>query len=74
MLYFFGQLEDLGMIGYESLHVDFVELVHYVSENYVPEPPSSTPKAMECPPHNMAELEADSGDSNFLSNVLHNVR
>jgi hypothetical protein len=62
MLYFFGQLEDLGMIGYESLHVEFVEVVHYVPENYVPEPPSLTPNTMECLPHDMADLEADSGD------------
>lgn len=62
MLYFFGQLEDLGMIAYESLHVEFVEVVHYVSENYVPEPPSPTPKTIECPPYNMVELEADSDD------------
>ncbi|KAJ5370454.1 uncharacterized protein N7496_006546, partial [Penicillium cataractarum] len=36
---FFDGLKDLGMIGYESLHVEFVEVVHYVPKNYVPEPP-----------------------------------
>jgi hypothetical protein len=39
MVNFFDGLKDLGMIGYESLHVEFVEVVHYVPENYVPEPP-----------------------------------
>ena len=54
MVYFFDELKDLGMIGYESRHVEFVEVVHYVPENYVPEPlrPIS-PEAMkrlECLP------------------------
>lgn len=39
MVNFFDELKDLGMIGYESLHVEFVEVVHYVPENYIPEPP-----------------------------------
>ena len=50
------------MLGYESLHAEFAEVVHYVSENYAPEPSSSSPKTIECPPHHMTELEADSGD------------
>ncbi|KAL6884486.1 hypothetical protein GGI43DRAFT_426750 [Trichoderma evansii] len=37
----FNELKDLGMIGYESLHVEFVEVVHYAQENYVPKPPQS---------------------------------
>lgn len=41
---FFGKLEDLGMIGHESIHVSFLEVVHdfpenYVSEHYVPRSP-----------------------------------
>lgn len=59
---FFSKLGDLGMLGYESLHAEFAEVVHYVSENYAPEPSSSSPKTIECPPHHMTELEADSGD------------
>lgn len=39
MVNFFNDLKDLGMIGYESLHVEFVEVVHYVPQKYVPEPP-----------------------------------
>ncbi|KAJ5531580.1 hypothetical protein N7527_004973 [Penicillium freii] len=60
MSYFFGQLEDLGMIGYEPRHVEFVEIVHYVPENYVSEPLPTQP--MECPPHNIADLEGDCDD------------
>ncbi|PTB36098.1 hypothetical protein M441DRAFT_203185 [Trichoderma asperellum CBS 433.97] len=41
MMNFFDELKDLGMIGYESLHVEFMEVVHYAPENYVPEPPRS---------------------------------
>ncbi|GFF24188.1 hypothetical protein IFM61606_09057 [Aspergillus udagawae] len=48
MVNFFAELKDLGMIGYESLHVEFVEVVHYVPENYVPEPPRPiSPEAMK---------------------------
>lgn len=48
MVNFFGELKDLGMIGYESLHVEFVEVVHYVPENYVPEPAQPlSPEAMK---------------------------
>lgn len=32
------------MIGYASLHVDFVEVAHYVPEDYVPEPLHQLPK------------------------------
>ncbi|UKZ71039.1 uncharacterized protein TrAtP1_012006 [Trichoderma atroviride] len=39
MVNFFDDLEDLGMIGYESLHVEFLEVVYYAPENYVPKPP-----------------------------------
>lgn len=39
MVNFFNELEDLGMIGYESLHVKFLEVVHYAPEDYVPQPP-----------------------------------
>lgn len=39
MVNFFDELEDLGMIGYDLLHVRFVEVVHYVPESYVPPPP-----------------------------------
>ncbi|KAJ5699216.1 hypothetical protein N7536_002229 [Penicillium majusculum] len=60
MSYFFGQLEDLGMIGYEPRHVEFVEIVHYVPENYVSEPLPT--QLMECPPHNIADLEGDCDD------------
>ncbi|GIJ83617.1 hypothetical protein Asppvi_002442 [Aspergillus pseudoviridinutans] len=48
MVNFFDELKDLGMIGYQSLHVEFVEVVHYVPENYVPEPPRPiSPEAMK---------------------------
>ncbi|PKX88843.1 uncharacterized protein P174DRAFT_516426 [Aspergillus novofumigatus IBT 16806] len=48
MVNFFDKLKDLGMIGYKSLHVEFVEVVHYVPENYVPEPPQPiSPEAMK---------------------------
>ncbi|CAI7639056.1 unnamed protein product [Penicillium pancosmium] len=40
MVNFFHQLENLGMIGYDSLHVLFVEVLHYVPEHYVRVPPS----------------------------------
>lgn len=40
MVNFFHQLEKLGMIGYDSLHVLFVEVLHYVPEHYVHVPPS----------------------------------
>ncbi|KAM0510920.1 hypothetical protein ACHAPE_010396 [Trichoderma viride] len=39
MVNFFEGLKDLGMIGYESLHVEFLEVVHYAPEDYVPQPP-----------------------------------
>ena len=60
MSYFFGRLEDLGMIGYEPRHVEFVEIVHYVPENYVSEPLPTQP--MECPPHNIVDLKGDCDD------------
>ncbi|KAJ5966470.1 hypothetical protein N7481_013184 [Penicillium waksmanii] len=41
MVNFFHELENLGMIGYDSLHVRFVEVLHYVWEHYVPPPPKS---------------------------------
>lgn len=48
MANFFGELEDLGMIGYDSLHARFVEVVHYVPESYVPPPPRPiSPKTRE---------------------------
>jgi hypothetical protein len=50
---FFGQLEDLGMIGYESINVSFLEVVHYTSENFVSEnyvPGSSFPSFGKLPP------------------------
>ncbi|GAQ47338.1 hypothetical protein AKAW_00172 [Aspergillus niger] len=48
MVNFFEELKDLGMIGYQSRHVEFVEVVHYVPENYVPEPPRPiSPEAMK---------------------------
>lgn len=36
---FFEDLEDLGMFGYESLHVEFLEVVYYAREHYEPTPP-----------------------------------
>lgn len=39
MVNFFDDLKNLAMIGYKSLHVEFVEVVHTAPENYVPEPP-----------------------------------
>jgi hypothetical protein len=61
------------MIGYESLHVEFVELVHYVSENYVPEPLHQLPERWNAR-QIVWQNSKLSPVSNFLSNVLQNVR
>lgn len=59
----FNEQKDLGIIGYESLHVEFVEVVHYAPENYIPEPPQPiSPKTQKRLNNNLQVYEAYDSD------------